>query len=69
VLAEQWRRPAVGARCFGKLDRGRSERHGAVEPRVGHLFEQTGGAYMRVIERLLRRIDLAGDDVGFFERC
>src|SRR5438132_2547424 len=58
VLAEQWCGPAVGARGLGELDRRRRQRQRVTQPRVGHLFEEAGGADVRVVERLLRRIDL-----------
>ena len=67
MLAEQRRRPAVGARSFGELDRSWGERHRFSQPGVGHLFEQPGGADVRIVERLLRGIDLARQDVGLFE--
>ncbi len=42
---------------------------GTVWSRPGYvaLLEQVRGADMRVVERLLRRIDLTGDDAGLFE--
>src|SRR6266849_10679657 len=53
VLAEERRRPAIGAGAFGELDRGRGQREGIPEPGERHLFEEAGGADMRVVERLL----------------
>ena len=67
MLAEQRRRPAVDAWGFGELDWSRGERQGAAQPRVGDLLEQMSGADVRVVERLLRGVDLARHDIGFFE--
>src|SRR5205809_8093493 len=59
VLAEQGGRPAVGAGRLGELDRGRRQGQGPVEPGVADLVEQACRANVRVVKRLLRRIDLA----------
>src|SRR6266851_2712061 len=67
VLAEERRRAAIGAGGFRQLDRGRGQRHGPVEAGIGPLFEEAGGADMVVVERLLQRIHLTGDDAGLFE--
>src|SRR5207237_1427459 len=67
MLAEERRRTAIGAGGFRQLDRGRGQRYGPVEAGIRPLFEEVGGADMIVIERLLRRIHLTGDDAGLFE--
>ena len=59
---------AVGAGGFGELDRGRGERQGRRDPGKRHLLKEAGGADMRVVERLLRGIDLSRHDIGRFER-
>ena len=62
MLAEQRCRTAVGAGGFGQLDRGGCQRKGGRQCRMRHLFEQMRRADMGVVERLPRRIELAGDD-------
>src|SRR6266568_3292857 len=67
VLAEERRRAAIGAGGFRQLDRGRGQRHRPLEAGKFAFFEEVGGADMVVVERLLRRIHLTGDDAGLFE--
>src|SRR5262249_40163487 len=64
VLTEQWCGPSVGARGFGELDRCRRQRQPIRQTGVAYLVEQAGSADVRVVERLLRRVNLAGDDAG-----
>src|SRR3954470_24138703 len=67
MLAEQRRRTAGRAGGFGQVAPRRRKRHGSVETGIVALFEQMRGADMGVVERLLRRIDLTGDDARLFE--
>src|ERR1700730_5095995 len=68
MLTDERRAPPVGAGRLRQVDRGRRQRQGAGNARELALGEEPGIADMRLVEGLLWRVDLAGDDAGLFER-
>src|SRR5215510_13348508 len=66
VLAQAWRAVANGKRRARQPDRFLQHRDGLVGARIVHGMEEVGLAHMRVVERLLRRVDRpGGNTVGF----